>query len=85
MAGNGLTTRHRAIIKAIEAGHTTTRAIADATGLKSNSNVARQLEELAAGGHIVMRRGSQGMVVARGKDFCQAWDIGARLAGNPDA
>lgn len=85
MARSGLTDRQRAIITAIEAGHTSTRDIAAVTGLRSNSNVARQLEELAAGGHIVMRRGSQGMVVARGKDFCQAWDACARLAGNPDA
>jgi len=85
MAGNGLTERQQAIIQAIEAGHVTTRAIADATGLRSNSNVARQLEELAACGHIVMRRGPQGMVVARGRDWCQAWDAAARLAGNPDA
>jgi SOS-response transcriptional repressor LexA len=80
-----LTIRQQAIVDAIEAGHTTTRAIARATGLKSNSDVARQLEELAAGGHIVMRQGPRGATVARGADFCAAWDSACRLAGNPDA
>jgi SOS-response transcriptional repressor LexA len=80
-----LTETQQAILKAIEAGHTSTRDIATAAGLKSNSNVARQLELLAEGEHIVLRRGPQGAIVARGRDFCMAWDAAARLAGNPDA
>jgi hypothetical protein len=80
-----LTPTQRKIIAAIEDGHTTTRSIADACNMASNSNVARQLEILASGGHIVLRRGAHGMTVARGRDFCVAWDAAARLAGNPDA
>lgn len=80
-----LTQTQRAILAAIEAGHTTTRAIAAAAGLASNSNVARHLEALADGGHIVLRHGPRGTTVATGRDWCRAWDAAARLAGNPDA
>jgi SOS-response transcriptional repressor LexA len=80
-----LTDTQQRIIAAIEQGHTTTRAIASAAGLASNSNVSRQLQQLADGGHVVLRHTAHGITVARGADFCAAWDAAARLAGNPDA
>jgi ribosomal protein S5 len=81
----GLTDRQKAILKAIEAGHTTMRAIAKAAGISSTSVVASNLERLANGGHIVLRHGPCGTTVAAGRDFAAAWDACARLAGNPDA
>lgn len=80
-----LTRTQRNIIAAIEAGHTTTRAIAEAIGLASNSDIARQLRTLARDGHIVLDDGPHGLVVADGRDYAAGWDAAARLAGNDHA
>ena len=80
-----LTPTQTAILAAIESGHTTTRTIAKAAGLASNSNVMRQLTALAVDGYVVLEPGAHGLEVSTGRDFCQAWDAAARLAGNPDA
>lgn len=80
-----LTERQKAILAAIENGHTTMRAIRDAAGVSSTSVVKSNLEQLAAGGHLVLRQTRRGLSIATGRDWCQAWDAAARLAGNPDA
>lgn len=80
-----ITQTQQRILAAIATGHTTTRAIAEAIGLVSNSDIARQLKTLASAGHVVLEDGPHGLTVADGKDFCAGWDMAARLAGNPDA
>jgi hypothetical protein len=80
-----LTEVQRRILEAIEGNHLSTRAIAQAAGISSTSVVASHLRTLADGGHIVLRRTTHGLAVARGLDFCTAWDAACRLAGNPDA
>jgi SOS-response transcriptional repressor LexA len=80
-----LTEREQAVIAAVNDGHTSVRAIAQAIGLKSYSNVARYCHRLEERGFIVMRRTRQGKAVATGRDFCMAWDAACRLAGNPEA
>lgn len=80
-----LTDRQRRILAAIEAGHTTLRDICRAADISSTSVAKDNLEKLALGGHVVLRRGARGLEVAAGRDFCAAWDAAARLAGNPDA
>jgi hypothetical protein len=80
-----LTDNQKAILAAIEAGHTTMRAIAKAGGLSSPSVVKSNLERLAEGGHVLLRRTSYGMQIATGRDFRTGWDAAARLAGNSDA
>lgn len=80
-----MTASQRRIIAAVEKGNTTTRTIAAAVGMKANSNIARQLQALAAQGHIVLKDGPHGLTVATGDDFCKGWDLAARLAGNPEA
>jgi hypothetical protein len=61
------------------------RAIASHAGISSTSVVSSNLQRLADGGHIVLRRTAHGLAVARGDDFATAWNAAARLAGNPDA
>jgi hypothetical protein len=56
-----LTDTQKAIIAAIEAGCTSTRAIVQAASLQSNSNVARQLEILASGSHVVLEQRPHGL------------------------
>jgi len=85
MASTGLTDRQRAILSAIEGGATTMRDIARAAGVSSTSVVQSNLQRLAAGGHVVLQRSAHGLTVARGEDYCAAWDAAARLMGNPDA
>lgn len=81
-----MTRTQAAILEAINAGHVTTRAIAAAAGLASNSNVARQLEQLAAMGQITLRETAHGTTIdMSGAAYCAGWDAAARLAGNPDA
>jgi len=80
-----LTPTQTKILAAIEAGHTTTRTIARATGMASNSNVMRQLTALAVGGHIVLEPGAHGLVISTGREYAAGWDLACRAAGNPNA
>jgi SOS-response transcriptional repressor LexA len=81
-----LSPTQEAILKAINAGHTTTRAIAQAAGLASNSNIARQLHQLAEMGQVVLREGPHGTIIdTGGAAYCAGWDAAAALAGNPEA
>lgn len=76
-----LTQTQKAIIAAIESGHTTTRSIAEAIGMVSNGGVARQLRILARGGHIILEDGPHGATITTLGDYCAGWDAAARLAG----
>ena len=77
--------RERAYIRAIEAGHTTVRELAEIVGVTSTSTVARHLRKLEKRGKVVLRRSRYGSAAAAGRDWCAAWDACARLAGNPEA
>ena len=81
-----MTATQKAILAAIEAGHTTTRAIAQAAGLVSNSDITRQLQQLAALGHVVLRETPRGLTVdTSGASYCAGWDSACRLMGNREA
>lgn len=80
-----MTPRQARILQAIEAGHTTTRAIRDFAGISSTSVVAANLQALEADGHLVMERTAKGERPYSGDDYASAWNTAARLAGNPDA
>lgn len=80
-----LTPIQNCILNAIEAGHTTTRAIAEAVGLRSNATVAHHLGAMAARGLLVLESTPHGLSVYSGSDYAAGWDAAARLAGNPDA
>jgi len=80
-----MTARQARILQAIEAGHITTRAIAEAAGVSSTSVVAASLQALEADGHLIMERTPSGDRPYSGRDYCQGWDAAAKLLGNPDA
>jgi hypothetical protein len=80
-----LTPRQRAILAAVEAGHTTTRAIMAAACVSSTSVVQYNLLALAARDLIVLEEHGVTLRVYSGRDYCQAWDAAARLSGNPEA
>lgn len=80
-----MTPRQSRIMQAIEAGHTTVRAIAKAAGISSTSVVAANLQALEADGHVVFERTAKGEQVYTGRDYASAWDSACRLSGNPDA
>jgi len=80
-----MTPRQIRILQAIEHGHTTTRAIAEATGISSTSVVAANLQALEAAGHLIMERTPSGEQPYSGRDYARGWDAAAKLLGNPDA
>lgn len=82
---HALTPNQRAILEAVERGHTDLRDICEHTGISSTSVVSYNLKQLAAKGHIVLEGESKRTRIADGRDFCAGWDAAARLAGNPDA
>jgi predicted transcriptional regulator len=79
-----LTHNQRAILEAIEQGHTTIRALAKQTG-HSSSTIHSNLRRLEAGGHLALRRNGRHTSVEAGADFASGWDLACRLAGNMDA
>jgi SOS-response transcriptional repressor LexA len=85
-AQQGLTTTQRTILAAVEQGHTKLDAIARATGIASKSTIAYHLKRMEQGGHIVLdHRVPNRTRIDDGREYCEAWDTMARLAGNPDA
>lgn len=81
-----LTPTQKAILSAVEQGHTTTRAIAEATGMAANSNISRHLQLLADAGHLVMEQGPHGLTVSTTlREYAAGWDAACRAMGNPDA
>lgn len=80
-----LSERQRLLLAGIRAGYSTIRALGSASGITSTSVVSAELQRLEAAGHIVLERTPHGERVYDGRDFCQAWDLAAKLAGNPEA
>lgn len=80
-----LTDRDRLLIGAINRGEGRLRKLAAASGYASTSAVKAAIARLAENGHIVLLKSPQGERVYTGREFQQAWDAAARLAGNPEA
>lgn len=80
-----MTPRQERILKAIEAGHVTTRAIMQVAGISSTSVVSANLQALEAAGAIVMERTPKGKQVYSGRDYANGWDLACKVLGNPDA
>ena len=79
-----LTHNQRQILAAIEAGHTTIRALAAATS-HSSATIHSNLRRLESGGHLVLHRNGAHTSIETGQSFARGWDLACRLAGNPDA
>lgn len=82
-----LTIRQEALIKAIDAGVTALRDLADIADYSSISVVKYNLEQMAQRGLVALEpiANGDGQRAYSGRDFCAAWDAAARLAGNPQA
>jgi LexA DNA binding domain-containing protein len=80
-----LTDRQRLLIAAIDGGASTLRDLMSACGISSTSVAKHHLELLAKQGHVAMVKGHGGAQAYSGADFCEAWNLAARLAGNSDA
>lgn len=81
-----VTPARQKVLDAIDAGHTTLDAIADAAGIASKTTVRTHLQCLARDGHIgLIERGGRLYVDGGLRDYAKGWDAAARAMGNPDA
>lgn len=87
MTAKTLNPRQRALITAIDSGVTALRELMTATGYTSTSVVKYNLELLAELGHVTLVPVANGdtLHAYSGVDFCEAWDVAARMGGNADA
>lgn len=87
MARNTMSPQMRQLLEAVQTTpRPTLRALMAKTGRTSTSAVKYQLERLAERGEVVITYDDHDrMHVENGADFCQAWDMAARLAGNGEA
>lgn len=85
MKRKALNAGQQAIIEAVDAGTTAMRDLMAETGYSSTSVVKYNLERLAELGYVALVPRGSTLRAYSGRDFCAAWDLAARLCGNPEA
>lgn len=63
----------------------TVRSLMASTGGNSTSVIMARLQRLAALGHVILETRGKQTVIYSGEEFCAAWDMVARISGNPEA